>query len=57
MICRGTDCAEVIAKRVAKAEFEISKADAFDHVVVNDILADAIGATEKIIDAFLAERV
>lgn len=57
LICRGTDCAEVIAKRVAKAEFEISKADAFDHVVVNDVLADAIGATEKIIDAFLAERV
>ncbi|MBS6459495.1 MAG: guanylate kinase [Alistipes sp.] len=57
LICRGTDCAEVIAKRVAKAEFEISKADAFDHVVVNDILTDAIGATEKIIDAFLAERV
>lgn len=57
LICRGTDCAEVIAKRVAKAEFEISKANAFDHVVVNDILTDAIGATEKIIDAFLAERV
>lgn len=57
LICRGTDCAEVIAKRVAKAEFEISKADAFDHVVVNDILTDAIGETEKIIDAFLAERV
>lgn len=57
LICRGTDCAEVIAKRVAKAEFEISKADAFDHVVVNGILADAVGATEKIIDAFLAERV
>lgn len=57
LICRGTDCAEVIAKRVAKAEFEISKAGAFDHVVVNDILADAIGETEKIIDTFLAERV
>lgn len=56
LVCRGTDCAEVIAKRVAKAEFEISKSDAFDHVVVNDILSDAIGATEKIIDAFLDDK-
>ncbi len=55
LTCRGTDSAEVIAKRVAKAEFEISKSDAFDHVVVNDDLADAIAATEKVIDAFLAE--
>lgn len=57
LIGRGTDCAEVIAKRIAKAEFELSKSDAFDHVVVNDNLAEAICATEKIIDAFLAETV
>lgn len=55
LIGRGTDCAEVIAKRVAKAEFEISKSDAFDHVVVNDDLAVAVCATERIIDAFLNE--
>lgn len=56
LVCRGTDCAEVIAKRVAKAEFEISKSENFDHVVVNDDLAEAIDATEKIIDAFLDEK-
>lgn len=55
LICRGTDCAEVIAKRVAKAEFEISKSSDFDHIVVNDDLAEAVAATEQIIDEFLKE--
>ena len=52
---RGTDSAEVIAKRVAKAEFEISKAPEFDHKVVNDVLATAVVDTRAIIDAFLAK--
>lgn len=56
LICRGTDCAEVIAKRVAKAEFEISKSSDFDHIVINDDLAEAVGATERIIDEFLEEK-
>ena len=50
---RGTDSAEVIAKRVAKAEFEISKAPEFDHNVVNDILETAVADTRAIIDNFL----
>ena len=50
---RGTDSAEVIAKRVAKAEFEISKAPEFDYEVVNDDLATAVADTRAIIDAFL----
>jgi len=50
---RGTDSAEVIAKRVAKAEFEISKAPEFDYKVVNDDLATAVADTRAIIDAFL----
>ena len=52
---RGTDAPEVIAKRVAKAEFEISKAEHFDHQVVNDDLSTAVADTRKIIDCFLAE--
>ena len=52
---RGTDSAEVIAKRVAKAEFEISKAPEFDYEVVNDDLATAVADTRAIIDAFLAK--
>ena len=53
LIGRGTDAPEVIAKRVAKAGFEIEKADEFDHVVVNDVLAEAIATTEQIIDTFI----
>ena len=55
LVGRGTDSAETIEKRVAKAEFEISKADQFDCVVVNDILADAVAETRSIIEEFLAE--
>ena len=47
LVGRGTDAPEVIAKRVAKAEF--------DHIVTNDDLATAIAETEKIIDKFIAE--
>ena len=55
LIGRGTDSMETIEKRVAKAEFEISKAPEFDNVVVNDILDTAVAETESIINAFLAE--
>ncbi|MBO5890511.1 MAG: guanylate kinase [Alistipes sp.] len=50
---RGTDAEEVIQKRVAKAEFEISKAPEFDHVVVNDKLEDAVEEAAGIITRFL----
>ena len=52
---RGTDSAEVIAKRVAKAEFEISKSPEFDHKVINDDLATAKAEAEKVIGDFLAK--
>ena len=55
LIGRGTDSMETIEKRVAKAEFEISKAPEFDHVVVNDILDTAVAETESIINDFLAK--
>lgn len=50
---RGTDAPEVIAKRVAKAEFELTKASAFDHVVVNDVLDEAVAQVERIVHDFL----
>lgn len=55
LIGRGTDSMETIEKRVAKASFEISKADEFDHVVVNDILETAIDQTRDIINDFLSK--
>ena len=54
LVGRGTDSPEVIAKRLAKAEFEISKSTEFDHVVVNDDLDAAVEETRRIIESFLA---
>lgn len=50
---RGTDAEEVIRKRIAKAEFELSKASEFDHIVVNDVLSVAVDQTADIITNFL----
>ena len=50
---RGTDAEEVIMKRIAKAEFELSKASEFDYTVVNDVLEDAVEQTVAIISQFL----
>ncbi|MBP3482334.1 MAG: guanylate kinase [Alistipes sp.] len=52
---RGTDSAEVIERRIAKAEFELSKSSAFDHVVINDDLDTAVRETTDIINIFLSE--
>ena len=50
---RGTDSEETILKRVAKAEFELSKAPEFDYTVVNDDLQVAIEEAKAIINNFL----
>ena len=50
---RGTDTAEVIEKRVAKAEFELGKAEGFDCRVVNDDLETAVAETAGIIRRFI----
>lgn len=50
---RGTDTEEVILKRIAKAEFELSKASEFDHIVVNDKLDKAVEEAAEIITRFL----
>jgi guanylate kinase len=50
---RGTDSEEVILKRIAKADFELTKAPEFDHVVVNDVLDVAVDEATAIINNFL----
>lgn len=52
---RGTDSQEVIEQRLAKAEFELSFADKFDEVVVNDNLEIAEVEVESLIEDFLNE--
>lgn len=50
---RGTDAPEVIKDRLARAEFELSYADKFDKVVVNDNLGDAQSEALSLIKNFL----
>ncbi len=56
LVGRATDAPEVIERRVAKAEFELTKAPGFDHVVVNDVLEDAVRETTRIVEQFIARR-
>lgn len=55
LVNRATDAPEVIEKRVAKAEFELTKAPEFDCTVVNDDLEEAIARTTDIITRFIEE--
>lgn len=53
LIARGTDSAEAIAKRIAKASEEMTYADKFDYILVNDDLQKAYAEAEKVVDDFL----
>lgn len=55
LVGRGTDTAEVIESRLAKAEYELSFAPHFDRVVINDDLARAQAEALQLIKTFLAE--
>ena len=55
LVNRGTDSAEDIEKRVAKAAEEMTYAPKFDKVLINDDLATAFAEAEAMVDGFLAE--
>lgn len=55
LIARGTDSEEAIEKRVSKAAEEMTYADKFDHILVNDDLQKAFSEAEDIVDKFLKE--
>ena len=50
---RGTDSAEVINDRLARAEFELTFAPKFDRVVVNDDLAQAQQHFVRVVQEYL----
>lgn len=52
---RGTDAEDSIRMRLEKAAFELSFADRFDHVIVNDDLQTALEAAEAIVGQFLSD--
>ncbi len=53
---RGTDTPEAIENRLAKAEYELTFAPQFDHIVVNDDLEAAEAETLALVSAFLARQ-
>jgi guanylate kinase len=54
LVKRGTDSAEDIEKRVAKAAEEMTYAPQFDKVLINDDLATALAEADEMVDTFLA---
>ena len=50
---RGTDTPEAIEERLSKAEYELTFAPQFDHVVVNDDLEAAEQETLQLVESFL----
>ena len=50
---RGTDTPEAIENRLAKAEYEMTFAQQFDHIVVNDDLTVAEAETLQLVSDFL----
>ena len=52
---RGTDTPEAIESRVAKASYELTFANQFDQIIVNDNLDEAKAATLKAVQAFLKD--
>jgi len=50
---RATDAPEVIDQRIARAEFELTFADKFDKIVVNDDLEQAKADALKLVQDFI----
>lgn len=53
LVGRATDTPEAIENRLAKAEYELTFASQFDHVVVNDDLDAAKAETLRLVSDFL----
>jgi guanylate kinase len=57
LISRSTDTPEVIEKRVAKAEYELTFADQFDVIITNDQLEKALAQAKQVIREFINQAV
>ena len=55
LIARGTDSKEAIEKRVSKAAEEMTYANKFDYILVNDNLQKAFSEAETIVNRFLSK--
>ena len=55
LLSRGTDSYEVIEERMKRVDYEISQANNFDHVVINDNLEQAEHRVFELVKEFLDE--
>jgi guanylate kinase len=56
LVSRSTDTPEVIEKRVAKAAYEMTFANQFDCIIVNEDLAKAFEEAEQCVRKFIAVK-
>lgn len=56
LVRRATDSPEVIEQRLAKAEYEMTFAEQFDHIVVNDNLDEAKQEIYSIVKEYLVRQ-
>ena len=53
---RGSETEESFTLRIAKAEFELTFADRFDHIIVNDKLEQALSEAKRLVNELLAKN-
>ena len=56
LVGRGTETPETLKKRIDKAEYELTFANQFDVILVNDILADAQQKACQLVNDFLCQK-
>jgi len=56
LVSRSTDAPEVIEKRIAKAEYELTFSDQFDVIVVNENIEQAFIEAENCIRKFISAK-
>ncbi|BBE17397.1 guanylate kinase [Aquipluma nitroreducens] len=56
LVSRCTDAPEVIEKRVAKAAYELTFANQFDRIIINEDLTKAFEKAEQCIREFIAAK-
>lgn len=57
LLLRGTDSAEAIERRVAKASQELACSAGFDRIIINDNLESALKEAEECVEKFHREKV
>ncbi len=55
LLSRGTDTPEIIEDRMKRVDYEISRANEFDHIVINDSLEQAEHKIFELVKKFLDE--